>query len=119
MTAEEQAQLDSVYTERNALVCALSKVFPSYLMPHGPDVTWDDDWKNIVCIDAPLVGQLTWHIKDSELPMFAHLARRENNWDGHTTEEKYRRLALIPHFRVVMPETYHNFIITSTARDNR
>jgi len=43
--------------------------------------------------DGP-TGQMTWHIHDSELPMFDHLGRASvNTWDGHTTEEKYERLA--------------------------
>lgn len=93
MSYKTQPQLDAVYTERNALVCALSKLWPSFLMDHpSTDDSWDPEWRNIVCIHAP-VGQLTWHIHDRELPMFAHLHRAPNHWDGHTTEEKYARLA--------------------------
>ena len=40
--------------------------------------------------------QLSWHIHDREISMFDHLRYYGNKfmpmWDGHTTEEKYRRL---------------------------
>lgn len=47
--------------------------------------------------------QITWHIHDFEIPLFDHLryadgeertgfATKTYQWDGHTTEEKYRRL---------------------------
>jgi hypothetical protein len=84
---------DKAYAERDALVCVLSKLWPSHLMLHDiKDVDWDREWMTIVCINSP-VGQLTWHIHVSEVPMFAHLKKRPNDWDGHTTEEKYARLA--------------------------
>jgi hypothetical protein len=54
---------------------------------------------NIVCIHLPIAEkaflQATWHIRDSEMPWFAHLSDNGIScpgWDGHTTEEKYRRI---------------------------
>lgn len=106
-------QLDRVYNERNRLVAALSKIYPSHLQKHDPDdEMWEKDWMNIVCIhiliDEPAlhdgvegytteIRQVTWHIHDSDLPMFAHLKVEPNHWDGHTTEEKYQRLERIRH----------------------
>ena len=86
---------DAVYGERDRLVSALSKVFPSWLERHpDTDLTWEDDWRWIVFVTLP-TGQASWHIHDSELPWFAHCLRLygRNSWDGHTTEEKYERLA--------------------------
>jgi hypothetical protein len=84
---------DLAYSERNKLVCALSKIFPSWMERHpDDDKDWDDDWRWIVFIDAP-TGQLSWHIHDSEFSMFVHLRIKDgNSWDGHTTDEKYNRL---------------------------
>ena len=84
----------NAYAERNKLVAALSKLFPSHIMQHeATDKDWEDDWRNIVCIELP-TGQCTWHIHDSELPLFVHLPRVDTNcYDGHSTEEKYKRLA--------------------------
>ena len=84
---------DGVYDERDRLVAAISKLFPSRLERHpDSDVTWDDEWRWIVFIDLP-TGQASWHIHDRELPWFKHLTRScSKSWDGHTTEEKYQRL---------------------------
>lgn len=90
------AQKNSAYSERDRLVQALSKLFPSFLARHpDSDTEWDDDWRWIVFIELP-TGQASWHIHDSERAWFEHLSVRDSNpWDGHTTEEKYRRLSLI------------------------
>lgn len=86
---------DGAYGERNALVVALSKLFPASLERHPAEEEWDDDWRWIVFIDLP-TGQATWHIHDIELPYFAHLARDTGRkWDGHSTPEKYARLAAL------------------------
>lgn len=88
---------DNAYRERNILVLFLTTLYPSYRGLHGEDPKWHKDWQNIIYIDSP-AGQLSWHIKSDLLPMFEHLEFREgNNWDGHTTEEKYRRLTSIVH----------------------
>jgi len=91
-----------VYSERNRLVSALSKLFESHLCRHpNSDTSWEDNWRNIVCIHLP-TGQATWHIHDDDLLLFAHLVQQDevrgatpNHWDGHTTEEKYKRLAAL------------------------
>lgn len=93
-----RAERDAAYHERNLLVSALSKLFPSHLMLHPEDDSgWDPEWLNIVCIDGPS-GQMTWHIHSSELPEFDHLDVQPNNWDGHSTEEKYKRLEKLVDF---------------------
>ncbi|KKN42483.1 hypothetical protein LCGC14_0712930 [marine sediment metagenome] len=80
------------YSERNQLVAAISRLWPSHLARHPEDdETWDDEWRTIVCIHSP-AGQLTWHIKDGEQYLFSHLAEGEGHWDGHSTPEKYARL---------------------------
>jgi hypothetical protein len=98
-----QNEKNAVYDERNKLVCALSKLFPSYLARHPKsDTTWDDDWRWIVFIYIPTnrgSEQISWHIHDSDFPMFSnHLGTESNNWDGHTTAEKYDRLARLEIF---------------------
>ena len=80
------------YSERNQLVALLSKLWPSYLAQHPfEDKAWDPEWRTIVFINAPM-GQLSWHLHTSDLPLFEHLEHGTNNWDGHTTEEKYARI---------------------------
>lgn len=141
---------DNADWERNQLVAALSKMFPSYLAKHPEeDKDWDDNWRTIVVVyvyandsdshfRAPgrtyirIMGQeyyqLTWHIHDSEISMFDHLTYQTilndaqmnqqnrissydwNNvgfvWDGHTTEEKYRRLRTLN----------NGYLVTQTAK---
>ncbi len=38
---------------------------------------------------------MTWHIHDSEYGWFSHLQKSEGHWDGHSTEEKYKRLGAL------------------------
>ena len=84
----------ALYGERDRCVAMLASVFPSSLERHSDaDTTWENDWRWIVYVDLP-TGQASWHIHDSELPLFAHVPRLQGRvWDGHTTEEKYARLA--------------------------
>src|SRR5438309_1507704 len=89
MEDDRKTERDNAYRERDQLVAALSKQFDAHLATHTG--YWEDDWRNIVCIHLP-TGQATWHIHDSELAMFSHLDRADDHWDGHSTEEKYRRL---------------------------
>lgn len=101
---EAQHAKDAAYTERNRLVAAMSKLYPSHLLVHADTDAaepWDDDWRTIVCVHGgPDVGQMTWHVHDSERYMFAHLENVDipscPGWDGHSTEEKYERLDRIP-----------------------
>lgn len=80
---------DSVYRERQHLVANLASRFPSCLVNTPPDedgVVWP-----VVYITLP-TGQVSWHISPSDLDLFKHVAYGDEKWDGHTTEEKYRRL---------------------------
>jgi hypothetical protein len=43
-------------------------------------------------------GQMSWHVAQADIELFGHLRIGNAEWDGHTTEQKYERLAeLIPH----------------------
>ncbi len=96
---------DGAYKERDQLVAALSKIYPAWLERHPEeDKEWEDEWRWIVFVEIPTQdgrpSQLSWHLRDSELPFFDHLKRLAgNSWDGHTTEEKYERLRSIKPYR--------------------
>lgn len=82
---------DAVYLERNRVVAALASIFTAgTAQTNIPD--WDPEWHGCVYIDLPH-GQVSWHYHDSQAHIFAHLPPYTKPWDGHTTEEKYRRLA--------------------------
>ena len=84
-----KGRLNDVYRERNQLVSFLSTQYDSFLFRHE---AMEEGFKNLVVIQSP-VGQMSWHITDSELGLFTHLIYRTDYvYDGHTTEEKYERL---------------------------
>lgn len=83
---------DNAYRERNHLVRVLTRLYDAHLSRHpDDDKDWENDWRWIVCVHTP-AGQACWHIHDSEVSSFQHLNVRPNDWDGHSTEEKYARL---------------------------
>ena len=93
---------DGAYAERNQLV-ALAAFYASSLGRRAfqPVIrTRIEIGKtiggNVVVIELP-TGQATWHIHDSELPLFDFLERGSYVWDGHTTDAKYARVrAMMP-----------------------
>ena len=88
---------DLAYLERNLLVRFLTSIYPSHLARHpDADINWENDWRWIVCIHT-MQGQLSWHIHDSERKYFDHLEIKPNDWDGHSTLEKYLRLDQLAH----------------------
>lgn len=90
-------QKDAAYAERNKCVALIARMAIALGLRAGlgrheeEDKSWEDDWRNIVFIDLPS-GQVSWHIHDSDLPMFEFLPKYHGVWDGHTTEEKYQRV---------------------------
>lgn len=91
MTQESAADL--AYAERNRVVAALARCFPSGI--RKTDIPgWDPEWQNCVFIDLP-TGQASWHYHDREAANFADLPPYTKPWDGHDTEEKYGRLAAL------------------------
>jgi Lar family restriction alleviation protein len=93
--AEMEARKDAAYLERNQVVAALAKCFPSGVARTAIE-GWSEDWHGCVYIDLP-TGQASWHHHDSQAYLFEGLPPYTKPWDGHTTEEKYRRLAaLVP-----------------------
>lgn len=81
---------DNAYYERNQVVAALAKVFPSGIAKTAID-GWDEAWHNCVYIDLP-TGQVSWHYHNREAHLFEGLPKYKDSWDGHDTPEKYRRL---------------------------
>lgn len=90
---EMERRKDAAYLERNQVVAALAKCFPSFVTRTAID-GWSNDWHGCVYIELP-TGQASWHFHDSQAYLFADLPTRApgKHWDGHTTEEKYERLA--------------------------
>lgn len=89
----EIERLNATYRERNQIVAALSKVFPAGISRTAIG-GWDEEWHSCVYIDLP-TGQVSWHFHDRDADLFSHLGPYLGSWDGHTTEEKYERLAAL------------------------
>lgn len=98
-------QLNDAYKERNALVQTLTFLYPAHLAKDKNEPNWP-----VVCIHIPVTKhidhyqfteqtQAAWHIPKRELKHFRHLNFEKNDWDGHTTEQKYHRL-----MRIKLPE---------------
>lgn len=93
---------DAVYRERARLVAHLAAHYPSRI---GFTDVSEPEW-SVVTIDTP-EGQMTWHIGPDDVGLFNHVRRTkptDEPWDGHTTEEKYERLARLT--RDVSRETF-------------
>lgn len=96
---ELEAQKNGAYSERNkcvALIAHLARLldWASGTRQHEGTEPWDDDWRTVVFIDLP-TGQISWHLQDAEKPLVADLPHYEGTWDGHSTEEKYRRCSAL------------------------
>lgn len=93
-----RAERDAAYVERNRCVAAVARLVidaggRAWLAEHpADDPEWDPEWRTIVFIEGR-TGQLSWHLHDSDVPLFAGLPRGANSWDGHSTPAKYERLA--------------------------
>jgi len=86
-----RARKDAAYEERNRVVAALAKLFPSGLKRTWIE-GWDPEWHGCVYVDLP-TGQVSWHYHDSHAHLFEGLPAYGGEWDGHDTGEKYARLA--------------------------
>lgn len=85
-----------LYSERAAVVVALGRA----AMALGHEVYFaedplEPDWP-VLFIELP-TGQVSWHLHPDDASVFAAdfpwIEEGSNEvWDGHTTEEKYRRL---------------------------
>jgi hypothetical protein len=86
-----EARKDAAYEERNRVVALLAAVFPSVRARTAIE-GWSEDWHGCIYITLP-TGQASWHYHDSHAHLFAHVPEGEAQWDGHTTPEKYDRVA--------------------------
>ena len=87
----ERENTNNAYKERNQLVALLSTVFPSGKAKTAIE-GWDEAWHGCVYIDFPW-GQASWHYHTDDEWMFEHLPQYTMQWDGHTTDAKYRAIA--------------------------
>lgn len=93
-----EQQKDKAYSERNMCLALLARMalalgFRVGVGQHpAEDEKWEKDWRTILFMDLP-TGQVSWHFHDSEKGLLEGLPAYEEKWDGHSTPEKYLRLA--------------------------
>jgi hypothetical protein len=96
--ARLRAETDGAYLERNQVVAALARTVIANGGVAGVARTaiegWSEDWQGCVYVELP-TGQASWHFHDSPRALFAGLPPYVRPWDGHTTPEKYDRLAAL------------------------
>lgn len=111
-TDSEPKSKADVYEERNLLALAFieavrreaylagyAEEFASGWWPDTDDVN-GEEWA-VVWFDDPHHGQFGWHVPREMVPDW--LQKRDPEYDGYTTADKYRRLVagwIDPHVRV-------------------
>jgi hypothetical protein len=88
-------QCMGAYIERARLLAWLAAIHPAVLAP-APDIEDEDGWMILYLTAGG--HQLSWHIAPSDLDLFPHVPHvladdPRAQWDGHTTDEKYARIA--------------------------
>jgi hypothetical protein len=82
--------LNAAYRERAHLLALIAAQYRSHIGHTDPAAP---DWA-VVTIELP-TGQACWHISAADEELFQHVDQepaRAIAWDGHSTEEKYRRI---------------------------
>jgi hypothetical protein len=100
---QEKELRNAVYKERNLILALLVNYLKGGLTSDhigikehvGED--WDDEWRHVLFIDLPHGGQVSWHLYKDELVNFPGIGEYKGEWDGHDTEEKYRRVRAFLH----------------------
>lgn len=94
---QHKAEKDAIYKERNLCVALIADLARSLAVPvwiaEHQGKEFDPEWRNVLFVDLPGVGQISWHVHESELKHFRYIPRNSvKAYDGHTTEEKYNRI---------------------------
>ena len=90
---KKDADKDEAYLQRNNLVAALARIYPSGIMRTNIP-GWSEDWHGCCFIDLPS-GQISYHYHDSHAYLFDGLPPYKKVWDGHDKETVHKRLAAL------------------------
>ena len=99
---------NGAYSERNHLVAALARLYPSYIARTNIK-GWDNEWHSCVYINLPS-GQISYHYHDSDHYLFEHLPPFIGEWDGHDKGLVHDRL------RCLAPITITDEMVERAAR---
>lgn len=90
-----EAERDGAYRERAQLLAWLAALHPAVRTP-ATDI--DEPGWQILYLRPAAGGQMSWHIAPRDADLLGHVEQvpvddERAQWDGHTTEEKYQRIA--------------------------
>jgi hypothetical protein len=94
---QAEQQRDGAYRERAQLLAWLAALHPA-VRTLAPDV--DEPGWQILYLNPTTGGQMSWHIAPRDAELLAHVQQVQTDderaqWDGHTTEAKYQRIAAL------------------------
>lgn len=95
-TISETDGMRDLYRERAHLLALLASVLDPSMSHIGETDPEAEGWP-VLTFETP-AGQGSWHIAPGDVALFAHIrptTADDRPWDGHTTEEKYARVALL------------------------
>lgn len=92
-----EGERDGAYRERAQLLAWLAALHPAVI---APALDLDEPGWWILFLNPAAGGQMSWHISPRDAGLLAHVERvepddRRAQWDGHTTEAKYQRVAAL------------------------
>lgn len=88
-----KADKDQAYLERNHLVAALSRLYPSGIRKTNIN-GWSEDWLGCVYIDLPS-GQISYHYHDRQAYLFERLPAYQWAYDLHDKDDVHERLSKV------------------------
>lgn len=89
-----EAAKNGAYAERNKCLVLVALMAQRLGLTTGIGIDPNaetSEWQSILFIDLP-AGQVSWHLHESETHMFYFVGAYGGTWDGHATDEKYRRV---------------------------
>lgn len=96
-----QERRNEAQDEIYRLIRGLCAAWPSHVCRAVKGTKRETDWHYVICIHAP-AGQMAWRASQEVVDKhFADmLPADENDWDQHTTLEKWQRLSELPIIRL-------------------
>ena len=101
MPNEDLDAVYAIYGERDEVLAAFARLAQQSNLAVGvaehagldgkPDPAWPAEWRTVLFVELP-TGQCSWHIHQREEALFHWCPAWTKGWDGHSKEEKYRRL---------------------------
>jgi hypothetical protein len=104
--ADTERRKNEAYAERDQVVVTLFRIGADLgwrvgWAPHEGE-SWGPEWARAFYVDLP-TGQVSWHLPRERWTLVDWMPAYSGRWDGHSTEEKYRRLAALAPQKPALP----------------